>query len=539
MSEHKKVKEIGKEIILGKGQAHSPTLIEVDFPEKETQAQDSQAQKKDFQLQLAKYLAEKDFVYGPEPEMYTPMAGFYSYGLLGKAMKNNVEGSIRKVFTENGFFEVEFPLISPEIIWQASGHLAGFNDPVVSCSKCKSSFRADKIIEEQTGIQADMLKDAELIETIKNKNVLCPSCKGRFNLEISRHSLMMKTTIGRDIVAYNRPETATTTYLPFKRYCQFFRGKLPFTVFQIGKAFRNEISPRQHLLRQREFTQAESQMFLSKEMKQNFPLFEEVKNEMLPLWTEEMQKSKPEQKWKMISLENAMKNKVLKNKAYAWNLLLSYKVMTSLGIPAEKIRFRQHHSDERAFYSDDTWDLEILLNSFGWTEMVGISDRTNYDLTQHSKFSKQQLTVRLENGEEIIPDVIEIAFGVDRPFYAVLDLAFFRREADAQRTVLSLPSKIAPITVGILPLLKKDLLPEKAKEIIKELEFRYIYDDSGSIGKRYSRLDAVGVPFCITIDHKSLEDNSVTIRERDSLKQIRVAIKEINSKIKELMKEKN
>ncbi|NMA44375.1 MAG: glycine--tRNA ligase [Candidatus Diapherotrites archaeon] len=491
--------------------------------------------KKNFQLDLAKYLSEKDFVYGPEPELYGPIAGFYSYGLNGKAMKNNLENVIRKVFTKNGFFEVEYPLICPEIIWEASGHLKGFNDPIISCSKCKGSFRADKLIEESIGVAADHFKDAELVSAIKENEILCPSCKGRFVLEIKRQSLMLKTIIGSDTVAYNRPETATTTYLPFKHYVNFFRGKLPFTVFQIGKAFRNEISPRQHLLRQREFTQAESQMFLSKEMKTNFEWFSDVQNDELPLWTEEMQKSK--KKWEMISLTKALDKKFLKNKAYAWNLWLSFQIITALGIPVEKIRFRQHHSDEKAFYSDDTWDLEVELNSFGWVEMVGVSDRTNYDLSQHSKYSKQELTVRTENGGVFTPDVIEIAFGVDRPFYAILDLAFFRREVDAQRTVLSLPNHIAPIQIGVFPLLKKDGLPEKAKEVLEVLDdFKCYYDESGSIGKRYSRLDAIGVPFCITIDHDSLKDNSVTIRERDSLKQIRVKINELKNTINEMMK---
>ncbi len=492
-------------------------------------------EKRQFQVELAKYLSEKDFVYGPEPELYTPIAGFYSYGLVGKALKNNIENEIRKVFEKNGFFEIEFPLVSPEIIWKASGHLDGFNDPLVVCSKCKSSFRADKLIEEQTGVAADHLKDKELLETIKEKNVFCPSCKGRIELEIHRHNLMMKTKIGLDTVAYNRPETATTTYLPFKHYVNFFRGKLPFTVFQIGKAFRNEISPRQHLLRQREFVQAEAQMFIDEEQKKNFSLFEEIKKEKLHLWTEALQKkgSLP----KETTLEDAIKNKILKNKAYAWSINLAYQVFLAVGIPKNKMRLRQHHSDEKAFYADDAWDLEIELNSFGWTECCGIHDRTTYDLTQHAKFSKQELFVRTEDGKKIIPHVIEIAFGVDRPFYALLDLAFFRRD-DAKRTVLSLPPRLAPIQVGVLPLLKKDGLPKKAKEAIKALEnYRTYYDESGSIGKRYSRLDAIGVPFCITIDHDSLKDDKVTIRERDSLKQIRVPIKELNEKICLLLKE--
>ncbi len=487
-------------------------------------------EKQQFQIELAKYLAEKDFVYGPEPELYTPIAGFYSYGLLGKAMKNKVENIIRNVFTKSGFFEMEFPLVSPEIIWKASGHLDGFNDPVVVCSKCKSSFRADKLIEEQTDISADSFSDEKLIKTIKDKEIKCPSCKGRIELEIHRHSLMMKTIIGNDTIAYNRPETATTTYLPFKRYAQFFRNKLPFTVFQIGKAFRNEISPRQHLLRQREFTQAEAQIFLSKEQKKNFELFDLVKKDKLPLWTEKLQKEN--KKIEMVSLEDALKKKYLKNQAYAWSINLAYKLFLSMGIPKEKIRLRQHHSDEKAFYADDAWDLEIELNSFGWTECCGIHDRTTYDLTQHGKFSKQDLSIRTEEGEKVIPDVIEIAFGVDRPFFAVLDLAFFRRE-DAKRTVLSLPYKLAPLDIGLFPLLKKDGLDKKALEIKRELEksFRIYYDASGSIGKRYSRLDAVGVPLCITIDHQTLEDDTVTIRERDSLKQIRVKTNELTQKL--------
>ncbi|MBT4192347.1 MAG: glycine--tRNA ligase [Candidatus Diapherotrites archaeon] len=491
-------------------------------------------ERQQFQIELAKYLAEKDFIYGPEPELYSPVAGFYSYGLIGKAMKNKVEDAIRKVFTNNGFFEMEFPIVTPEIVWKASGHLDSFNDPVVICSKCKGSFRADKLIEEQTGIEADSFSDEKLAATIKDKNVNCPSCKGRFNLEIQRHPLMMKTTIGTDTIAYNRPETATTTYLPFKRYANFFRGKLPFTVFQIGKAFRNEISPRQHLLRQREFTQAEAQIFLSKEQKKNFDLFESAKNDELPLWTEESQKK--DKKPEMTSLADALKKKYLKNQAYAWSMNLAYNIFLSIGIPKERIRFRQHHTDEKAFYADDAWDLEIELNSFGWTECCGVHDRATYDLTQHAKFSKQDLSIRQESGEKIVPDVIEIAFGIDRPFFALLDLAFFRRD-DAKRTVLSLPTNIAPIEVGLLPLVKKDDLPAKAIEIKKLLDtqFRVYFDVSGSIGKRYSRLDAIGVPYCITVDHQTLEDETVTLRERDTLKQIRVQVSKLNAKLSEFL----
>lgn len=495
-------------------------------------------ERKGFQFELATYLADQDFVYGPEPELYTPMAGFYSYGLLGKALKNKVEDKIREVFVGHGFFEMEFPLISSEIVWKASGHLDGFSDPVISCSKCKSSFRADKLVEEETGKEISGAKDKDLLAAIKKNGIKCPNCKGRLEWEIIRHSLMMKTIVGRDTVAYNRPETATTTYLPFKRYVQFFRGKLPFTVFQIGKAFRNEVSPRQHLLRMREFTQAEAQIFIGREQKQSFPPFKEVENEFLPLWSEHLQKEgkTPER----VSLKSALKKNFLRNEAYSWALLLAYKVFLAMGIPKEKMRFRQHHSNERAFYADDAWDLEIELNSFGWTECCGVHDRTTYDLSQHAKFSKQKLVVRAEDGKETVPDVIEIAFGVDRPFYALLDLAFFKRKGDEKRTVLSLPPSMAPIDVGVFPLIKKDGLPEKAREVLEELKgsgIRTYYDDAGSIGKRYSRLDAGGVPFCVTIDHNTLKDDSVTIRERDSLKQTRVKIRELRATLEKFLSE--
>ncbi|MDO8624888.1 MAG: glycine--tRNA ligase, partial [Candidatus Diapherotrites archaeon] len=329
--------------------------------------------KNDFSLELAAYLTEKDFVYGPEPELYGGIAGFYTYGPLGKRLKNNVEAVIRNAFNQNAFFEIEYPLIAPAAVWKASGHLDHFNDPTIICSKCKSSFRVDKLLEEAGDANAGHYDDAKLTEQIQKNDLKCPNCKGRFDLDIKRYSLMMKTIIGTDTEAYNRPETATTTYLPFKHYLNFFRNKLPFAVFQIGKAFRNEISPRQHLLRQREFTQAESQFFIHPSEKKEFKRFDAVANQKLPLWTEENQKK--DQPLKMIPLSDAMSKKILKNKAFAWNLWLSYHIFTSVGIPAEKLRLRQHHSDERAFYSEDTWDLEANLQSFGWTELCGISDR--------------------------------------------------------------------------------------------------------------------------------------------------------------------
>jgi glycyl-tRNA synthetase len=484
------------------------------------------AQDRDFSEKLTSYLKEKGFVYGPEPEIYGGLAGFYAYGPLGKRLKNNVEEVIRKHFNREGFFEVEYPIIAPAIVWKASGHLEGFNDPVILTEDGKESYRADKLIEDAIGVQADHLSNEQMLELIKKHNIRAPTGK-KLALRIERQSLMMRTTVGSNIEAYNRPETATTTYLGFKNYVEFFRDRLPFSVFQIGKAFRNEISPRQHLLRSREFTQAESQTVLFPEMKDKWEKFESVKGESLPLWSEERQKKQKEPE--LLMLSTAIERGIIKNKAYAWHLNLAYKMFLDFGIPKEKMRIRQHHSDEKAFYSDDTWDIEVNLRSFGWVELCGISDRTNYDLQQHAKFSKQKMVARNLDGKEEIPHIIEIAFGVDRPFFAILDLNYDERPQDEQRTLLKIPPYLAPIQVGILPLVKKDGLAEKGWEIFGHLSKKFLcyYDESGSIGRRYSRLDSVGTPFCITIDYDTMSDGTVTIRERDNMKQQRIKINEL------------
>ncbi|MEM4709706.1 MAG: glycine--tRNA ligase, partial [Candidatus Diapherotrites archaeon] len=485
---------------------------------------------KDFAEKLTSYLKEKAYFYGPEPELYGGLAGFYAYGPLGKRLKNKIEEKIRAHFNKEGFFEIEYPLITPAIVWKASGHLENFKDPVILTEDKKESYRADKLIEETTGIRTEGLTEEEMIKIIQEKNIKSPTGK-KLIPQIEKHSLMMKTTIGTNTEAYNRPETATTTYLLFKNYLEFFRDKLPFGVFQIGKAFRNEISPRQHVIRSREFTQAESQTILMPETKNEWEKYEKTKKEKMPLWTEKQQKEGKEPQ--MISLEEAINKKILKNKAFAWHLNLAYKLFASFGI--KEIRLRQHHENEKAFYSEDTWDIEAKLKSFGWIEMCGISDRTDYDLKQHSKYSGQKLTARNEKGEEKTPHVIEIAFGIDRPIFAILDNVYEERPIDEQRTILKLKPSIAPIQVGIFPLVKKDGLAEIAKKIHEELTQKFLcyYDETGSIGRRYSRQDAYGTPYCITIDYQTKEDNTITIRDRDTMKQERIKITEIKKYLEE------
>lgn len=476
------------------------------------------------------FIQEQGFIWGPSPEIYGGLAGFYTYGPLGKLLKNKVENNVRRIFQINNLWELEGPIIMPDIVWKASGHLDTFSDRVIICSKCKSHFRADKLIEENYDTSADAFSDQQLLNFISEKRMKCPSCKSDFTYEIKKESLMMKTKVaGQD--ASLRPETATVTYLPFNRTYAFFRKKLPFGLFQIGKAFRNEISPRQHVLRSREFTQAEGQIFIDPTQKGNWEQFNKIKKDKLPLWTYQSQKE--DKKPKLISVEEALNKKYFKTKVYAWCVWLAFTQFKDMGIPLEKIRLRQHHPDERAFYADDAWDIEILLKSFGWIECCGVHDRTDYDLTQHEKFSKENLTAVRENGEKFKPHILEIAFGTDRPTFALLDIFYDKKEINEGKTMFKLPYKLAPIDIAIFPLIKKSELIEKAEKIKQDLEKTLVvyYDESGSIGKRYLRASTTGIPYCITIDFDSLTDKMVTIRDRDSEKQIRVE----DHKLKEVL----
>jgi glycyl-tRNA synthetase len=498
--------------------------------------------------ELSSFLQDKGFIYGPSPEIYGGLAGFFDYGPLGKLLKNNVEAAIRKVFSQQGLFEVECPTVVPEAVWEASGHLGGFSDPLIA-DKAGNIFRVDNLIEEffrennlsLEEIKLDGASHKELLEIITKYNIKSPTTKEEFIMEIKEHNLMMKTTVGLDRIAYNRPETATTTYLPFLRYMNFFRDKLPNGVFQIGKAYRNEISPRQFMLRMREFTQAEAQLFLFKEQKDSFEKFDDQKDLGLPLFTADMQdqgtyteftKNFPQG----ITLQQAIDQNLLKNKAYAWTLALVYTLYKEMGIPQERMRLRQHNKDELAFYADDAWDLEVNLHTFGWTEMCGIHDRNDYDLTQHAKFSKTDLVAIKPDGKKEVPHVLEIAFGTDRPTFALLDLFYESKEKDEGKTTLCIPYNMAPVPICVLPLTNK--LHKQAYKLYTDLqkEFITLYDKSGSVGKRYLRADSIGVPFCVTVDFDTIEkDNAVTVRDRETGEQTRVAIDKLVQTLRSLL----
>lgn len=480
------------------------------------------------------FVVSSGLIWGPEPEIYGGLAGFYTYGPLGKLLKNKVENSVRNIFNSHGFRELEGPTVMPDSVWEASGHLKTFKDRIIKCSKCNAVFRADKVIEEKFDVAADAWSDKKILDFIKEKNIQCPSCKGNFEQKIETQSLMMKTKVAGEEASL-RPETATVTYLPYLRFYNYFRKKMPMGVFQIGRAYRNEISPRQGVLRGREFTQAEGQMFVDPETKNKWDYYDEIKKDKLPFWD---YKSQEEEKGvNEISIEDALKKGFIQSQAYGWCIWLAYQQFVSFGIPRERIRLRQHHPDEKAFYAADAWDIEIKMNAFDWVECCGVHDRTDYDLTQHSKFSGEKLEAQRENGERFVPHVLEIAFGTDRPTYALIDVFYDKKEEGEGKTTFRIPYHMAPIDVSVFPLIKKPELLKVAKEIKDDLEKDFIvdYDVSGSIGKRYLRSATSGTPFAVTIDFDSLEKDDVTLRDRDSEKQIRVKVVDLRDVLRKLI----
>jgi len=474
-------------------------------------------------------LKRRGFIWGPSPEIYGGLAGFYSYGPAGMALKNNILSLFRRELRAFGFGEVECPTIMPEIVWRASGHVERFIDPVLKCIKCETLYRADKYLQEQLpDLMIDGLSFEQMEDLIKKHDISCPKCEITFD-KIEEYNLMLKTQVGNDKTAYLRPETATTTYLLFNRLDQDARRQYPIKIFQYGKAYRNEISPRQLVLRMRAFDQFELQLFIGKEQEMDFEDYEDVKKNTLPMLDWKLQ-DKNIDKPNKISLEEAINSKILKKPAYAYCLYVGYYLTMLLGFPEEVIRFRQHSPNERAHYADDAWDLEVNTTQFGWVEICGIHDRTDYDLRRHGEFSKQSFEINMGTDPKVkeTPQILEIAFGIDRIIYTLLENAFNVEEG---RINLQLNSFLAPNTVAVFPLVKnKENIRKLAKEVHNGLlknRIKSFFDASGSIGKRYRRQDELGTPLCITIDYDSLEDNTVTLRERNSMDQIRVKISEL------------
>ena len=474
----------------------------------------------------------------PSFEIYGGAGGFYDFGPLGASLKHKIIQKWREFYViGEGFLEIDSPSITPEEVLKASGHVDHFIDLMSECQKCKTAFKLPDVIREVTGKDVEGLSKSELGQFMEEKKVRCPECGGEFG-EIFDFNSMFRTTIGPGTkrVGYLRPETAQTIFINFKRLQRHARGQLPFGVAQIGRGYRNEISPRQGIIRLREFTMAEAEVFFDP-ADPHHPRFGEVAKEELRLWLAKDQE-KGEKKLTEITAGEVVKKKLVQNEVMAYHLALAKRFLTSLGIPADAIQFRQQTDGQRAHYSADTWDAEVQTERFGWVEVMGLAYRTDYDLSRHAEFSGEDLTVfDARKRKKIICHVVEPSYGIDRPLYCILEHAYVEEKT---RKYFKLKKDLAPVEVGAFPLLSRDGLPEKAREIhegLKREGFMTEHDDSGSIGRRYARADEVGTPYCVTIDHRTLEDSTVTIRDRDTMNQIRVRIDELPSVLRSLWRD--
>ena len=441
----------------------------------------------------------------PGSEIYGGLANSWDYGPLGVEFKNNVKKAWWKKFVQESKYNVGLDsaiIMNPET-WVASGHVGGFSDPLMDCKSCKARHRADKLIEDyafKNGLDDNPAgwTFEQMSDYIKEKGICCPDCGGKDFTEIKKFNLMFKTFIGvtenSTSTVYLRPETAQGIFVNFPNVQRSTRRKLPFGVAQIGKSFRNEITPGNFVFRTREFEQMELEFFC----KPGTDL------EWFNYW-----------------------------KDYCHKFLLN------LGMRDENLRLRDHDKEELCFYSKATTDFEFLF-PFGWGELWGVADRTDYDLSQHAKHSGKDLAYfDPETNEHYIPYVIEPSLGADRVALAFLVDAYDEEVIDAEkndvRTVLHLHPALAPYKAAILPLSKK--LSEKAGEIYDELSkyFMVDFDDAGSIGKRYRREDEIGTPFCITYDFESENDGCVTVRDRDTMEQVRIPVGELRAYIEKAL----
>ena len=541
----------------------------------------------------------------PSFELYGGVAGMFDYGPLGSAMRNNILETWRDIYIgREGFVEIDSETVNPEDVFKASGHVDEFSDFITTCKECKLPFRADHMVE---GVceNPDTLSAEELEKAFSEFNIKCPECGGDFG-KVDEFNLMFKTAIGpgSSRIGYLRPETAQGIFVNFQNLYRYNREKLPLGVIQTGRGYRNEISPRQGMIRMREFNMMEVELFVDPEDK-DWSRFSDLEDEELTLLpncgTETVVKT----------VKQAVDEGFIANRVLAYFICTTKQLLVRLGIDPLKLRFRQHLSDEMAHYAADCWDAEVLL-SYGWTEVTGVADRGCWDLSRHSEFSGADLShfkkfdepkemtfekvvanhkklgpafkdkakaiaFALEtktaddvrggkiildidgdelilteeffevrevtekvNGERVIPHVIEPSYGLDRIFYSVLEHAYFFDEK-RDYSVLRLAPEVAPIKVGVFPLMDKDGLDVIAKSVFADVHSscsRAYYDDSGTIGKRYARMDEIGTPWCITIDYESLngpEKGTVTIRERDTGDQKRIPADRVSEIVTQLI----
>jgi glycyl-tRNA synthetase len=486
-------------------------------------------------------VAARRGIFFPTAEIYGGVAGFYDWGPIGTILRHKIIETWRNFFvrSEDNVYEIDGSTILPYSVLKSSGHIDHFTDPKVECQNCKKVFRADHLIEEATGRNVERLSLDEMTKVIRDKKIKCPKCGGDLS-EVKPFRLMFEVGIGAEgTQGFLRPETAQNIFTAFKRVFSTMRGTLPFGIAQIGRSYRNEISPRQGIFRLREFTQMEVEFFTDPRRLEDHPRFSEVKDVHIRILSRESQEqSKEESGGEVLDItaQEAVQRKLVPNQCVAYYIARETLFYTSIGIPAEKLRFRTMMPEETPHYSGGNLDLEVELST-GWREIMGNAYRQDYDLKSHSKGSGEDLSVTLPGDEErIIPHVIEPSFGVERIAICLLELCF--REGDRDWTWFKFPPKMAPIEVIVIPLMRKDKLPEKAKEIyrtLKEEGFDAMYDEKGSVGKIYARADEIGIPYAVTVDYKTLEDNTVTIRDRDTVKQVRAKVEALPSTLRKLV----
>ena len=475
---------------------------------KNSDAEEELEKKKISIEELAVFCKRKGFVY-QSGEIYGGFAGFWDFGHLGVELKNNIKNEWWKFHvTQRGdIVGIDGSIITHPMIWKASGHLDNFSDVFVICKKCKKPNKIDK--RELGKAKCD--------------------CGGEYDEKSAKDfQLMFKTKVGETEEAYLRPETAQLIFSNFKSVYENSRRKLPFGIAQIGKAFRNEIAPRDFLFRSREFEQMEIEYFV----KSGSICLYKIPNEEILVYSAEAQENNQEPV--KMKLKEAFEKEIIKKDWHAYWLGISFSWFKKLGANPENFRIRQHRKDELAHYSSDCWDLEYKF-PFGWRELEGIADRGNFDLVQHEKFSKKDLKIfNEETKEKMFPEVVcEPSLGVERSFLVfILDGYYYSKKRE--NVVLKLNPKLSPIKAAVFPIVKQKEFENLAKMVVEDLqqEFFVVYDESGSIGRRYSRNDESGTPYCITIDEKSLKNKDVTVRWRDTAEQVRIKIKDLREALR-------
>jgi glycyl-tRNA synthetase len=488
----------------------------------------------------------------PTAEIYASrISGFYDYGPLGFLLRTNIIELWRDIFVRKAadppIYEIYGSVVLPEDVLIASGHAKSFNDPIVNCTnkKCNAVHRADHLIEKELGRSVEALTVDQLNALLSEHGIKCPDC-GEALDPIQTFNLMLKLQVGplkNAKTAYLRPETAQTIFMNFRSVMNSMRAKIPFGIAQVGHSYRNEISPRQGLIRLREFSQMEIETFIDPATIQNHPAIDDVKD--IPICfipqkeqLEAEEKGTPTPEGKDAKIGDLLATGQIINQYLAYYMGKEEIFYRSLGVPHESIRFRHMTPAETPFYSKGNYDVEVKL-SIGWKEVIGNAYRTDHDLTTHQKHSGTKLEYHEEN-LTLIPHNIEPSFGVERAFYCTMEHAYRPEKFDRDWAWFKFPAPLAPYKVHIYPLMKKPELADPAYQLylqFKKEGMSVLYDKAGAIGKRYARADEIGTPYCVTLDYETIEKqpSTVTIRDRDSMEQIRVPAADAIGIIKRLI----